>query len=118
MSEQQDWIQQLGFKLPSLAAGFFGGIVSLTYEKSVTFSRALLMIVTGAVCAGYLPPILNKWLNFGDSLENGLAFIVGLLSMKLVGGLMKLGERFEKNPLKTIKNLKDDKDSDSDDDSE
>lgn len=102
-----EFLISIGVKASSLIAGLSGGIISLTYEDKITPYRAAMLIITGGICASYLTPIVIDWANkiatVGDHAENGGAFIIGLLSMKIVGGLLKLGEKFKRNPEKFIK---------------
>lgn len=98
----------IGIKASSLVAGVFGAVASLTYQPNISALRALVLVVTGATSAAYLTPLVGQWLDLSDTTENAYAFIIGLLSMKIIGGLMTMGERFRNNPEAFIKIFKKD----------
>lgn len=91
-------LESLGVKAPSLVAGLAGGAASLTFQKNIGWLRALVLIITGAVCAGYLTPLAVDYVAADQRLEGAYAFLIGLLSMHIIGGLISLGERFQDNP--------------------
>jgi len=90
-----------------LTGGFFGGLASLIFEKNAGFWRGLLLVITGATSAVYLTPLVPDYFSVGDSFYRGISFLVGFLSMRILGGIITLGDRFKKNPIKTIKEIKD-----------
>jgi len=79
---------QLGIKLSVLVAGLVGGIVSLTYETKLSFTRALLLIVGGASTAAYLHPFAEHYLNMDSKFSAGIGFVLGLVSMKVINFLI------------------------------
>jgi high-affinity Fe2+/Pb2+ permease len=100
-------LEQIGLKSPALVAGVFGAAASLSYERGIGPGRAVVLILVGAACAGYLTPVIAEWLSpSSSSIENAYAFIIGLLSMRIIGGLITLGERFKEDPAAFIKTLK------------
>lgn len=91
----------LGVKLASLVAGFAGGVVSLSFVRELSKLQASLAVMTGALSAGYLTPVLGIYLP-PVMPEPTLAFLVGLTAMNLIPGLMKLSELFKRDPLKFV----------------
>lgn len=91
----------LGVKLASLVAGFAGGVVSLSFVRELTKLQAALAVLTGALCAGYLTPVLGLYLPPAVP-EPTLAFLVGLTAMNIVPGLIRLSELFRRDPLKFV----------------
>lgn len=108
-----DILELIGIKTSSLVAGVFGAVASLTYERNIGVIRAMILIVTGATCAAYLTPLAASWLELSDNTESAYAFIIGLLSMKIIGGLMTIGDRFRRDPESFIKFFRKDKDGSS-----
>lgn len=90
--------QFLGVKFATIIAGFIGGVVSLSYVKSLTKPQATIAVMTGAVTANYLTPAALYYLHIPHTLENPTAFVIGLTAMNLIPGLLKLSAIFKKNP--------------------
>lgn len=87
-----------GVKLALLVAGFAGAVVSLSYVKELTRPQMFGALVSGAFCAAYLTPITVHYLGVPTQFEYGAGFLVGLGSMNIVPGLLKLFERFRSKP--------------------
>lgn len=85
--------EQLGIKLSVVIAGLIGGIVSLTYHTKVSFLKALALIAAGASTAAYLHPIVAHYLSTDDRFSSGIGFLLGLTSMKLIGGIMTSADK-------------------------
>lgn len=85
--------EQLGIKLSVLVAGLIGGIVSLTYETRLSFSRALLLIVGGASTAAYLHPLMAHYFSLDNQFSSGVGFVLGLVSMKIINFIMANAEK-------------------------
>lgn len=92
----------LGVKLASLVAGFAGGVVSLSFVRELSRWQAVLAVLTGSLCAGYLTPILALYLPAGVP-EPTLAFLVGLTAMNLIPGILHLSDRFRREPESFLK---------------
>lgn len=87
-----------GMKLAYIIAGFAGGVVSLRYVKNLTPWQGLLCVIGASVCANYLTPVLQHFLGMPPALENGAAFIVGLIALNLTAGIFKKSENWRDNP--------------------
>lgn len=90
----------LGVKAAWLVAGFAGGVVSLSFLRSLTPAQATLSVFTGALTAAYMTPVAVQWAGLADraDLANGVAFLIGLSAMNTIPGVIKLSERFRANP--------------------
>lgn len=87
----------LGIKLISLVSGFMGGVISLSFVKELSKPQALAAVITGALSAGYLTPVVTYYLPHTLP-ELSVSFLVGLTAMNLIPGIIKLSELFKKNP--------------------
>lgn len=98
----------LGINPPFLVIGLLGGILAFTREKDISFSRALIYIVSGALLSNYLTPIALFYLGI-SSIDGKRAghFIIGFLSTHLLDGAFKITSKFANNPQETIKEWND-----------
>lgn len=102
-----DWMNDLGFKASTGLAGLVGGILSLSYMPELTFKKLMVALVGGIGCAAYLTPIVAELIKLESrSTENGLAFGLGFLGMKLLGGAMKMADDWAKRPTLDLEKLK------------
>lgn len=94
----------LGVKYAALVAGFAGGVVSLAFLRELNRAQMVLAVLAGSACAGYLTPVAIPMLaraieiDATPALENAAAFLLGLTSMNLIPGLMRLSEIFRRDP--------------------
>ena len=91
-----------GIKLAFAVAGFWGGVVSLSFIKSLTPKQGVLAVLTGVVTAAYFTPLAAHYLFNSEpssALLNALAFVIGLTSMNLIAGIVRLSESWKKDPL-------------------
>lgn len=99
----------LGVKYAALVAGFAGGVVSLAFLRELNRAQMVLAVLAGSACAGYLTPVAIPMLARAISieptpaLENAAAFLLGLTSMNLIPGLMRLSEIFRRDPAGAIR---------------
>lgn len=76
--------EQFGLKLSLLTAGVIGGIVSLTFEHGISSKKALMLLGVGGVTAAYVQPTVEFLFNTPPSIASGVAFLLGLTSMRLL----------------------------------
>lgn len=94
----------LGVKYAALVAGFAGGVISLAFLRELNRAQMVLAVLAGSACAGYLTPVAIPMLARAvgieptPALENAAAFLLGLTSMNLIPGLMRLSEIFRRDP--------------------
>jgi hypothetical protein len=93
------WSDELGLKVSSLVAGLIGGVMTMSMMPQLTWRRALTAVFGGGACAAYATPIAAELLGLASRhMENGLAFVLGVIGMNLLGGVFKLSERWRDRP--------------------
>ncbi len=95
----------LGLKIGTVAAGLVGGVASLAFITNLTPKAGFTAVLGGALCAGFFTPAAASYLSMTGSMENALAFFLGVCGMNLVGGLFKISHSFRTNPVSTFKEL-------------
>lgn len=89
----------IGIKYGSLLAGFLGGVISLSYMRELSPWQMALAVLAGTLTAGYLTPLGMFWLGgVPAEAENAIAFLVGLTSMNIIPGVIKLSAAFRNKP--------------------
>lgn len=86
-----------GLKAAYIVAGFFGGVVSLSFVRELTKFQAIAAVTTGAISANYLTPTA---LHFFTWIEEPLAasFFIGLTAMNVIPGIVELSRKFKNAP--------------------
>jgi hypothetical protein len=95
MHEHHDLIGLLGIKVANVAAGFAGGLATLSFLRGLNKFQGFLAVLTGTLCASYLTqPFLAVSQKYGGDMlpELSVAFLVGLCGMNIVPGVLKLSE--------------------------
>jgi len=95
-----------GIKLAFAVAGFWGGVVSLSFVKNLTPKLGVLAVLTGVASAAYLTPIAIHYLLGAEpssSMANAIAFVVGLTAMNIIPGVVSLSESWKTNPMSVLK---------------
>lgn len=90
----------LGVKLATLAAGFAGAVVSLSYIKPLSKLQAVMSVCAGMLSSAYLTPAAMYYIELPPEaahLENGVAFFIGLGGMHIIPALLSIAERFRHN---------------------
>lgn len=105
MTDHTPVVEFLGVRITSLVAGFFGGVVSLSFIQRLNKAQAFLAVITGSASAGYLTPVAVLYTP-SNIPEASIAFLVGLTAMNLIPGIVLLSETFKKSP-KTFINPED-----------
>jgi hypothetical protein len=78
-------MKDIGITISFLISGLFGAILMASKNTQTSIKSTLLSIFGGMAAANYLTPIMIELLNLKEAkLQNGLAFIVGFLGLKLV----------------------------------
>lgn len=102
-----------GIKLAFAVAGFWGGVVSLSFVKTLTPKQALLAVLTGVASAAYGTPIVAHYvfnIEPNSATVNAVAFVIGLTAMNLIPGIVRLSEFWKKDPLSVLRGVRDDVD--------
>lgn len=78
-----------GIKLATLAPGFIGAALSLSYARELTRTQALVAVGLGCAVAVYGAPLVMHWLgaDWPEALERCVSFFLGLFAMPLVPAL-------------------------------
>jgi hypothetical protein len=78
-------MKDIGITISFLISGLFGAILMASKNTQTSVKSTILSIFGGMAAANYLTPIMIELLNLKEAkLQNGLAFIVGFLGLKLV----------------------------------
>lgn len=94
-------LDELGIKLSAVVAGLAGGLVSVLAEKRRSWKRALVILVIGALTAGYITPIVAIHTHFNTEKfdpDNSLGFLIGLISMRVIDLIITSFIYVKKNP--------------------
>jgi hypothetical protein len=78
-------MKEIGITISFLISGLFGAILMASKNTETSIRSTILSIFGGMAAANYLTPVMIELLNLKEAkLQNGLAFIVGFLGLKLV----------------------------------
>jgi len=78
-------MKDIGITLSFLISGLFGAILMVSNNAKGNLKSTILSIFGGMASANYLTPVMIEMLGLKEAkLQNGLAFIVGFLGLKLV----------------------------------
>lgn len=91
----------IGINPSHVFAGLSGALVRTFIMGKRWTWETLMGSLVGALCAIYLTPITGKWLglNLEDlSINNALAFALGMLGLSLAEGAVRLAQRWADNP--------------------
>ena len=78
-------MDKIGISISFLISGLFGAILMASKSAKGNIKSAIISIVGGMASANYLTPIMIEMLNLKETkLQNGLAFIIGFLGLRLV----------------------------------
>ena len=104
----------LGIRLDlAIAAAFGAGF--LVFYRGFTPRQALGAVMGGVGTAVYFTPVVVPWIvtvaswfPSGPNGERAIALLWGLGGTFFLGGLIVVAERWKKDPVATIKNIKED----------
>ncbi|MCB0553824.1 MAG: hypothetical protein KDD02_09760 [Phaeodactylibacter sp.] len=88
----------MSVKVAVIIAGLLGGLLAGSSAGKLTWKNLLIYLFCGAACAAYLTPMLSNRVQAGEATSNGLAFIVGIMSMSLVRMIRNLGLAIARKP--------------------
>lgn len=78
-------LSEYGLEIGFIVSGLFGSILMVSKNSANNLKSAIVSIVGGMAAANYLTPTLILFANIKEAkLQNGLAFVVGFLGLKLV----------------------------------
>ena len=78
-------MKDIGITLSFLISGLFGAILMASKQAKGNIKSIIISVVGGMASANYLTPVLIEMLKLEETkLQNGLAFVIGFLGLKLV----------------------------------
>ena len=75
-----------------------GGILSLTFEEKLSFFRAVLLLFSGGVTAGYSVPVLVEHFSLTQSWAAFISFCLGISAMRIINVFIAILEIIKKDP--------------------
>ena len=79
------WLKAIGLEPVTLAAGFFGAVISLKFLSVLTIWQKVSSVAAGTIVAAYCTPLTVELLNLSPKLESAIAFLGGLFGMSIAG---------------------------------
>lgn len=92
----QDFL--IGIKAPFITAGFAGGSLSLSFVKGGNFWGRVGNVVSGAITANYVTPVVQEYVGLPMTMQLGVCFLVGFTAMYLLQGIVKMAQSFATDP--------------------
>ena len=78
-------IDKIGISISFIISGLFGAILMASKSAKGNIKSTIISIVGGMASANYLTPVMIEMLNLKETkLQNGLAFVIGFLGLRLV----------------------------------
>lgn len=68
----------------TLICAFLGSAISMSYMPKLTPAQTFLAVMAGTTTAVVLAPLALHSMDWPDSLERGVSFLLGLLAMPLL----------------------------------
>ncbi|MFC0182533.1 hypothetical protein SAMN04515674_101491 [Pseudarcicella hirudinis] len=95
----------LGIAPEAITSGALGAAIAQFFKFGLKWWERCVQILVGGVFAGYADLALLEY--FPAMKSRGFAaFLAGLLSYYIIGGMMVWGKSFKKSPIRAINNLK------------
>lgn len=89
----------LGIKYLTLLAGFAGGVISLSFVRSLTPWQMPFAVLAGLCTAAFLAPAMSEYFKWSANIEAALGFALGITAMSVVPGIIALAEKFREDPV-------------------
>jgi hypothetical protein len=78
-------LKEIGIEIGFIVSGLFGAILMVSKTSANNLKQTILSILSGMASANYLTPLFIEMTNMKDEkIQNGFAFIIGFLGLKLV----------------------------------
>ena len=94
-----------GLKPSVIIAGFVGSMLTMSFVRQLTKPQMATALATGTITAHYLTPLTLYYSGLAVGLENGIAFLIGIMAMNIIPGLLKLSDMFRSDPRSFVQNL-------------
>lgn len=104
----EEYLIKFGLKTGHFISGFVAGIVGIIFNKDDTRSkfRKWSIVCFGAICTGYLTPLVIKKWDWLLDVEYSVAFVVGLFGMGLIESVFVIINKLKNDPLSVIERLR------------
>lgn len=89
-----------------IAAGLTGAVLSLAFVKNLSPWQGVWSVAGGAGCAAFIAPTVIQYLGIAGPTEYALVFLCGFVGLNILGGIMKLAEKFREGPIEFLRRLK------------
>jgi hypothetical protein len=99
------FMEQLLPKLVLFLHGALGGVILLLVDKVKTYKEGLKMILVSGISSACFAPGVAQHYGWGEHVSAACATLIGLGSWKLVQGVIKLLNKFAKDPVDLINTL-------------
>lgn len=78
----QKLAKAFGLEIQLLFAGLMGGFISTSKQKKMKTTDKIVAMISGALIANYVTPIIADWMNIGENTQYGTAFLMGYMGLK------------------------------------
>lgn len=95
-----------GVKVASLVFGFLGSALSLSYAKEMSRRQAATAVAAGTIIAVAVEPLVLHYLALPPVLGRAVAFVLGLVAMRLVPAVLSLTDRVKDAKLPVLPDSK------------
>lgn len=103
--------QLFGVRIADLVAGFFGGMIALSYLPTMSRTRMLITISVGVVAAAYGGPALADHFKLTRPLESVASLFLGMTAMQYgVPAVMSFSSMLYQKPEQWLKKFIDKED--------
>jgi len=75
------WLKLVGFEVGMFIAGLFGAFVNTNTMKGLKPYERAGLIISGGLVANYITPVLVNIMDFNESTQFGMAFVIGYMGM-------------------------------------
>lgn len=93
----------LGIKHSALLAGFVGSLVALTFLRELTKIQMFTALGTGLATSTYLTPLVMHYFSISADMNDGAAFLMGVVAMNIIPAVLAVSESIKSDPLAIIK---------------
>lgn len=95
-----------GVKHSALLAGFVGSLVALTFLRELTRLQMLAALGTGLATSTYLTPLVMRYFTIPSDMNDGVAFLLGVVAMNIIPAVIAIPEAIKNDPLAAIKKFR------------
>lgn len=78
-------LKDIGIEIGFLVSGLFGAILMVSKTSALNLRQTAISVLGGMAAANYLTPVVIEMTGLHNTkIQNGLAFIIGFLGLKIV----------------------------------